>query len=84
MKKKAIVFVLSDFMDDDYEKTLKIIGNKTSLNKKLIELISYSEELTKKNDGMKLNVAINYGGKLDLIHAIKKVSGLVKENKCFD
>ena len=28
MKKKAIVFVLSDFMDDDYEKTLKIIGNK--------------------------------------------------------
>ena len=30
---------------------------------------------------MKLNVAINYGGKLDLIHAIKKISGLVKENK---
>ncbi|CAL2092803.1 DUF58 domain-containing protein [Tenacibaculum sp. 190524A02b] len=28
MKKKAIVFVLSDFMDDDYERTLKIVGNK--------------------------------------------------------
>ncbi len=28
MKKKAIVFMLSDFMDDDYEKTLKIAGNK--------------------------------------------------------
>lgn len=28
MKKKAIVFMLSDFMDDDYEKTLKIVGNK--------------------------------------------------------
>ena len=28
---------------------------------------------------MKFNVAINYGGKLDLIHAIKKISGLVKE-----
>ncbi len=28
MKKKAIVFVLSDFMDDDYYHTLKIIGNK--------------------------------------------------------
>lgn len=28
MKKKAIVFVLSDFLDDDYEKTLKIVGNK--------------------------------------------------------
>jgi uncharacterized protein (DUF58 family) len=28
MKKKAIVFMLSDFMDNDYERTLKIVGNK--------------------------------------------------------
>lgn len=28
MKKKAIVFVLSDFIADDYSQTLKIIGNK--------------------------------------------------------
>ena len=28
MKKKAIVFMLSDFMDDDYEQTLKLVGNK--------------------------------------------------------
>jgi len=27
-KKKAILFVLSDFIDDNYEQTLKIIGNK--------------------------------------------------------
>ena len=31
MKKKAIVFVLSDFIDDGYEKTLKITGNKHDL-----------------------------------------------------
>ncbi len=28
MKKKAIIFVLSDFIANDYEKTLKIVGNK--------------------------------------------------------
>lgn len=28
MKKKAIVFVLSDFIADDYERSMKIIGNK--------------------------------------------------------
>jgi len=28
IKKKAILFVLSDFMDDDYEPTLKIVGKK--------------------------------------------------------
>ena len=27
-KKKVILFVLSDFIDDDYEQTLKIVGNK--------------------------------------------------------
>ncbi|MEX6626955.1 DUF58 domain-containing protein [Tenacibaculum salmonis] len=27
-KKKAIVFLLSDFMDDDYERTLKLVGKK--------------------------------------------------------
>ncbi|MGB5371636.1 MAG: DUF58 domain-containing protein [Flavobacteriaceae bacterium] len=31
MKKKAIVFVLSDFITEDYEKTLKISGNKHDL-----------------------------------------------------
>ena len=28
MKKKAIVFILSDFMMDGYERTMKIVGNK--------------------------------------------------------
>ena len=28
MKKKAIVFMLSDFMTEGYENTLKIVGNK--------------------------------------------------------
>ena len=31
MKKRAIVFMLSDFMDDNYEKTLKIAGSKHDL-----------------------------------------------------
>lgn len=31
MKKKAIVFMLSDFMDEDYEKTLKIAAKKHDL-----------------------------------------------------
>ncbi|WP_233885472.1 DUF58 domain-containing protein [Tenacibaculum piscium] len=31
IKKKAIVFVLSDFLDDTYQKTLKLVGNKHDL-----------------------------------------------------
>lgn len=31
LKKKAIVFMLSDFVDENYERTLKIVGNKHDL-----------------------------------------------------
>jgi len=31
LKKKAIVFLISDFIDNDYEKTLKIVGRKHDL-----------------------------------------------------
>jgi len=31
LKKKAIVFLISDFMDDDYQDTLKIVGRKHDL-----------------------------------------------------
>ncbi|MCD9611122.1 DUF58 domain-containing protein [Tenacibaculum maritimum] len=31
MRKRAIVFILSDFIDDDYERNLKIIGSKHDL-----------------------------------------------------
>ena len=75
-------FLKSEIVELNYQNiVLNIIGDKSSLNKKLLDLFSYSEKLTKNNNGMKFNVAINYGGKLDLIHAIKKISGLVKEKE---
>ena len=42
IKKKAIVFMLSDFMDDSYEKALKIVGKKHDLTG--IRIYDKSEE----------------------------------------
>jgi len=51
---------------------LKIIGNKnfaSNLNKLLIA----SERKTKKNNILQINLALNYGSKLELINAFKKL-----------
>ena len=52
---------------------LKVIGEKTNLSSKLINLINNVEENCKYNTGMILNIAFNYGGKDEIIHAFKQM-----------
>ncbi len=52
---------------------LKIIGNK-QFSKKLNKLLNYSEKKTHKNTKLQINLALNYGSKLELINAFKEVS----------
>ena len=51
---------------------LKIIGIK-NFSKKLNKLLKSSEKKTYKNKTLQLNLAINYGSKLEIINAIKKI-----------
>ena len=57
-----------------------VIGDLTPFDKNIKELFDYTSNLTKHNAGLKLNVAINYGGRLDFIHAAKNISEEVKKN----
>ena len=50
---------------------LKVIGNKKPFSKKLNKILLNSENLTKKNKILQLNLAINYGSKSELVHAAK-------------
>ena len=52
---------------------LKIIGIK-SFSKKLNNLLNYSEKKTFKNTKLQINLALNYGSKLELINAFKSIS----------
>ena len=52
---------------------IKLIGNKEGLSKKLQEAIRKAEKLTENNNGETLNLAINYGGRLELVDAFKKI-----------
>ena len=49
---------------------LKIIGEK-SFSSKLNKLLTNSEKKTSKNDKLQINLALNYGSKLELINAFK-------------
>ena len=51
---------------------LKIIGNK-NFSKKLNKLLIYSEKKTKNNKKLQINLALNYGSKLELISAFKSI-----------
>ena len=63
---------------------LKIIGNKKKFSKKLIKILSNSENLTKNNKILQLNLALNYGSKNELINAmnliIKKKKSINEKN----
>jgi undecaprenyl diphosphate synthase len=52
---------------------LKVIGNIDELSKDLQEAIKRAEEITKNNKKGILNIAINYGGRPEIVYAVKKI-----------
>ena len=52
---------------------LKVIGKK-NFSKRLNLLLSSAEKKTLKNSRIQINLALNYGSKLELVHAIKKIA----------
>ena len=52
---------------------VSFIGDRDQFDQKLSKSISYAENLTSNNTGMRLNIAVNYGGKWDIINAFKKL-----------
>jgi len=51
---------------------LKFIG-KRNLSKKIINLIKKSENLTKNNNALQINLALNYGSKEEILNSFKKI-----------
>ncbi len=52
---------------------LKILGSK-KFSPKLNKLLNFSEKKTSKNKKLQINLALNYGAKLELINAFKKIN----------
>ncbi len=69
---------LTKKLDDIHKQNIriKILGYK-KFSKKLNFLLNFAEKKTIKNSKLQINLALNYGSKLELINAFKKV----KRNK---
>ena len=52
---------------------LKIIGDKNKFPKRIKKIINYSENKTKKNKKLLINLAINYGSKSEIVESIKRI-----------
>ena len=56
---------------------LRFIGDRHALSVKLQSRMAASEELTAGNPGLKLQVAVSYGGRWDIVQAARKLAGQV-------
>ncbi|HDZ54551.1 MAG TPA: di-trans,poly-cis-decaprenylcistransferase [Candidatus Nealsonbacteria bacterium] len=52
---------------------IKIIGQKERLSSRLQEIIKKAEATTRNNREGILNIALNYGGKAEIVEAVKKI-----------
>ena len=52
---------------------LKVIGDKKPFSKKLFKILINSENITKKNNTLQLNLALNYGSKAELVNAMNLI-----------
>ena len=60
---------------------VNILGNRQGLSEKMIDLIDKCMERTKNNTGITFNIALNYGGRDEILRAVKNISKKVKENE---
>jgi len=76
---------LVDFLDREIKELnkknirLRVIGRKEPLPEYVIEKIKAAQERTKDNKEMQLVLALNYGARQEIIDAVRKIAGLVKE-----
>ena len=73
---------------DDYSKRansenirVKIIGSRDGLSERMKDSIEKCMERTKNNTGITFNIALNYGGRDEIVKAIKNIAQQVKEEK---
>ena len=83
----SLMDLLEKYLDDfakeaDTENiVIKIFGRRKELSEILLEKIDQTMERTKNNTGTIFSIALNYGGRDEIVNAIKNISEDVKNNK---
>jgi undecaprenyl diphosphate synthase len=80
---KLLQFYLNKELGQLHENNicLKIIGDRTLLSKKINDQIESAELLTKDNNSLYLTIALSYGGRQEIVNAVKNAALDVVANK---
>ncbi len=76
----ALMKLLAKYLIDCIERSTKnnmrvrVIGDKSGLDKKLVDKINELEEVTKDATGLKFTIAINYGGRDEIRRAVCRIA----------
>ena len=60
---------------------VRILGDKSGLDEDIRERIQELEEATKNNDGLHFQIAINYGGRDELVRSVRKLTQRVQRGE---
>ena len=83
----ALMILLNNYLDKFLNREslqnvkIKVLGNIDDLDKSLQESIRKLEKKSENNTGLTLNIAFNYGGRDEIVRAVKEISQKVKENE---
>lgn len=68
---------------ENEEKGIKVnfIGDRTGIPKDILKMMGYSERITRKKDHVILNIAINYGGRQEILHSVQALAKEVEKGK---
>lgn len=80
---KLLVEMVHQELPDLMEKNVKlvVIGNMNRLPQAPREQLQHAIDATAQNSGMQLNLAISYGGRLEIVEACKALAKEVREGK---
>ena len=83
----ALMMLLQNYLEEYSKRAdsenikIKILGDITALSQKLQKSIVECMERTQNNTGVTFNIALNYGGRDEIIRAVKNIATDVKNNK---
>ena len=84
---KALMMLLQNYLDDYSKRAdtenirVKVLGDITALSTGMQKSIINCMERTKNNTGVTFNIALNYGGRDEIIKAVRKIAEEVKTEK---
>ena len=83
----ALMVLLQSYLDDYSKRAdsenikVKILGDITALSPKMQKSIKECMERTKENTGVTFNIALNYGGRDEIVKAVKAIAEKVKNDE---